>query len=125
MSDLPNLSLQIVLISETKNKTMQIKVTLNRERKNIDKALIDSEATGNYINKTNVNKDKIPAKRLQKPIQLSNADRTKSSDGTVKTYVESDLEISTKKETLLVTSLGKEDVILGMSWLRKHNPEID
>ena len=104
---------------------MRIKVTLNGGKENVDKALIDSGAAGNFINRSTVHKYKIPAKRLQKPIQLSNADGTKNIDGTVKTYVESNLGIGTEKETLLVTSLGKEDVILGMPWLKKHNPRID
>ena len=104
---------------------MRIKVTLDKERKSVDKALINSGAAGNFINKKTVHKYRIPAKRLPIPILLNNADGTKNSDGAVETYVESDLGIGKEKETLLITSLGKEDVILGMPWLKKHNPQID
>jgi hypothetical protein len=30
-----------------------------------------------------------------------------------------------KRTTFAVTSLGKEDLILGYTWLRKHNPEVN
>ena len=31
----------------------------------------------------------------------------------------------TKRTTFAVTSLGKNDILLGFTWLEEHNPEID
>ena len=42
-------------------------------------------------------------------------------------YVEVTMKIWDHKESIkfFVTKLGKRDIFLGYTWLRKHNPEID
>jgi hypothetical protein len=30
-----------------------------------------------------------------------------------------------ERATFVVTRLGKQDIILGLTWLYKHNPEVD
>ena len=30
-----------------------------------------------------------------------------------------------ERTTFVVTNLGKQDIILGFTWLQEHNPEID
>ena len=54
-------------------------------------------------------------------------DGTEKKQGTIKTYVNLDLEINGRKinTDLLVTRLGKEWIILGFIWLYKHNPDIN
>ena len=54
-------------------------------------------------------------------------DGTENKRGTIKTYVNLDLEINGRKTStdLLVTGLGKERIILGFPWLYEHNPDIN
>ena len=46
--------------------------------------------------------------------------------GTITDYVELNMEINERKslEQLMVTGLGKEQIILGFPWLTDHNPDI-
>ena len=47
--------------------------------------------------------------------------------GTIKSYVNLEFKIWLEnfKEQFFVTGLGKQRIILGFPWLRKHNPKID
>ena len=62
-----------------------------------------------------------------KPIPALNVDGTLNKKGTIKHYVNLDLDIFRQKQTmhLLVTVLGKQKMILGFPWLQKHNPIIN
>lgn len=59
--------------------------------------------------------------------QVFNVDGTQNKRGTIKTYVELNIEIHRRhrKERLMVTGLGKQKIILGYTWLRETNPIID
>ena len=54
-------------------------------------------------------------------------DGTPNKQGTIRYYVNLNIEIHRRKwkEQLLVTGLGKHRIILGLPWLRKTNPIID
>ena len=54
-------------------------------------------------------------------------DGTENKRGTIKTYINLDLEINGRKTStdLLVTGLGKKQIILGFPWLYEHNPDIN
>ena len=54
-------------------------------------------------------------------------DRTDNKQGTIHFYTNLDFKISdrTFQERFFITGLGNQKVILGLPWLRKHNPEID
>ena len=47
--------------------------------------------------------------------------------GTIKNYVDLQFSINGKEfqERFYVTGLGKQKAILGLTWLKKHNPEIN
>ena len=64
---------------------------------------------------------------LEKPCRAYNVDGTENKRGTIKSYVELELEINGKKNRtrLLITGLGKEKIILGFPWLSQRNPDID
>ena len=49
------------------------------------------------------------------------------SEPIIKSYVNLNLEINGRKTDtqLLVTGLGKEQIILGFPWLNEHNPDIN
>ncbi|KAI5115582.1 hypothetical protein M0805_009655 [Coniferiporia weirii] len=87
---------------------MKIPITIIVHDQNIStNALIDSRAEGKFIDAKFVIKHRIPTKLLTRPIHIRNIGGR---------------SITT---TFLVTSLGKEDVILGLPWLKHHNPAIN
>ena len=90
-------------------------------------ALINCGATGNFIDIGLLSKANFPLQRLPKPIWAYNVDGTVNSKGTIGWKACTDILFSQKKETtdLMVLSLGHQQVILGMPWLRKWNPTIN
>ena len=58
---------------------------------------------------------------------MLNINGTLNKKGTIKHYVNLNLDIFGQKKTmcLLVTGLGKQKIILGFPWLQKHNPIIN
>jgi hypothetical protein len=70
---------------------------------------------------------KFKTHELDAPLRAYNVDGTENKHGTIKTYVNLELEINRRKTTtrLLVTGLGKERIILGFPWLNEHNPDIN
>jgi hypothetical protein len=65
--------------------------------------------------------------KLEYLITARNVDGTKNKQGTIQYYTDLDLHVNGKKhmEQFLITGLGNQKVILGLPWLRKHNPEIN
>ena len=104
-----------IRISETEKETVE---TLG---------LIDSGAGGKFINQNYIKKLGFETHALETPIWAYNMDGTENKRGTIKSYVNLDLEINGRKTNtqLLVTGLGKERVILRFPWLNKHNPDIN
>ena len=90
-------------------------------------ALIDCGATGNFIDISLLSKVNFPLQCLPKPIHTYNIDGTANVKGTIKWKAQMDILFSHSKETtnLMVLSLGKQQVILGMPWLHKWNPRIN
>ena len=70
---------------------------------------------------------KIKQQDLEKSIKVYNVDGTQNKQGTIKKYVELDVEIHRRKrkQRLLVTGLGKQKIILGFTWLKEMNLMID
>jgi hypothetical protein len=64
---------------------------------------------------------------LKEPIKARNVDVTPKKLGTITHSTSVTLLINGRQfnTTFLITGLGKEDVILGLPWLRKVNPAID
>lgn len=90
-------------------------------------ALIDSGAGGMFIDFKTVFKLRLNQYSLPKPIDVFNADGTGNKLGQIKHYVKIPLVIGGKTfhAQLYVTSLGKQDIILGMTWLKLYNPIIN
>lgn len=91
------------------------------------KALIDSGAQGKFINRGTVRKLGLREILLTKPIPVYNVDGTPNQLGSIRNYVNVEATINgiTKKERMLVTQLGKQDIILGIDWLKEKNPRIN
>src|SRR6266700_8169506 len=64
---------------------------------------------------------------LSAPVPVYNVDRSLNEAGSIDRVVDVLMTYERHSERILlaVTKLGKQSLILGMTWLRKHNPEID
>ena len=62
-----------------------------------------------------------------RPSQVYNVDGTPNDAGLITNIVDAEMTYQDHMERvyLAVTQLGKQEVILGYTWLAKHNPEID
>jgi len=91
------------------------------------KALLDSGATGMFIDKKFAGGNGIAMWLLDKPIWVYNVDGTLNQGGSITHEVTLMLSHKGHKEKVVfeVCDLEKSTVIIGYIWLWKHNPEID
>jgi len=91
------------------------------------KALLDSRATGMFVDRKFVEKHGFRMDRLEKPLMVTNVDGSNNSGGRITHEVECNVYYKGYQERMKfdVCNLGRTDVILGMPWLAAHNPEID
>ena len=89
--------------------------------------MIDSGATGLFLSQSFVDKHNVYTHPLRHPIELFNIDGSNNSAGYITHRARLRLVVSGREEwtEFLVTNIGSEDVILGLPWLRKVNPNID
>ena len=92
----------------------------NEEGIEIVEGLLDSGASGKFIDQDFAQDIHAEKKDLEKPIQVYNVDGTLNKRGTITQYVELELEIHERKQKhqLLVTGLGNQQIILGFTWLK-------
>ncbi|KJA25017.1 hypothetical protein HYPSUDRAFT_98067, partial [Hypholoma sublateritium FD-334 SS-4] len=64
---------------------------------------------------------------LPHPIGVYNADGSLNSGGAITHLCELSMRVGDHSETLLfrITNTGSSDIILGLDWLRLHNPLVD
>uniref|UniRef100_A0A0W0FNA6 Reverse transcriptase domain-containing protein n=1 Tax=Moniliophthora roreri TaxID=221103 RepID=A0A0W0FNA6_MONRR len=96
--------------------------------KNIEtKALLDSGAGGQFIS-TGFART-LGKKWIQFPekIQVFNVDGSVNKTAWITHVVELEFQIAGKdfKENFMISGIGNKDMILGLPWLRYHNPVID
>jgi len=91
------------------------------------KALLDSGATGLFMNRTFAREKGFKLEKLKKPLLVRNMDRTINVGGAIIHQVECNMFFKEhmKRVRMDVCNLGKTKVILGMPWLAVYNPEID
>jgi hypothetical protein len=90
-------------------------------------ALLDCRATGLFINTEYVKRKRLTVRNLVRPILLYNVDGTLNEAGAISGIVDVVLRYKghTEQAQFAVTGLGKQDLILGYTLLREHNPEVD
>ena len=124
-------SISCANVFEKSLPTMQIPVQLitpSHTIKAIDtQALIDSGASISCIDWGFVRKHKLPTQRLKTPIQARNADNSVNSKGVIwfTTTLFLDIGGIARRVTLYVLSLGNENIILGLPWLKDVNHSIN
>ena len=90
-------------------------------------ALLDSGANATFINVSVAKRLGLPLTPLVNPIRVFNVDSSRNSAGDVThtTTVLMEYLGHCEELTTEVTNLGKNSLILGYTWLQKHNPSID
>ncbi len=90
-------------------------------------ALLDSGATGMFINWSFVQKHQLETTPLPQPVLMHNIDGSPNENGSVTEEVHITLCFGhhSKRAHLAVANLGQQTVIIGHSWLTLHNPEVD
>jgi len=91
------------------------------------RALLDSGATGLFMNTTFAKEKEFKMERMRKPLMVKNMDGTINVGGAIMHQVECNMFFKGHVERVRidVCNLGKTEVILGMPWLAAHNLEID
>jgi len=118
---------------EKKEKVLRevvVKIGLKQEEEEegiVTEALLDSRATGLVMSEEFARKHKFRKTELERPVHVRNVDGTFNYVGPIVDTVEVEIFFKGHKERMSIDVMGgqKWRVILGMSWLRHHNPEID
>jgi hypothetical protein len=89
-------------------------------------ALLDSGATSTYISAAFVADHGIPIRPLSSPMYAYNADDTLNATKiTHEAKFTVKIQGHTSTEWYFVTDIGSKSMIIGMTWLRSHNPLIN
>lgn len=121
-----------VLVGSIENKSLLIPVSFpinrNKEPEIVEvKALVYSGAGGKFIDQNSAKSLKLKLKKLKKKLPVFNVDGTPNKLGTISYKTKLRLTIGDKRKEviLLVTGLGKQEIILGLPWLKEENPDIN
>jgi len=89
--------------------------------------LVDSGATNNFISKRLLKRMKIGKLPLSRPRYIWNIDGTHNKAGSIKEYMDLQVQVRPKKEEMcfLVTHIGEDELVLGYPWLAVFQPKID
>jgi len=90
-------------------------------------ALLDSGAMGLVMSSEFARKQGFKLKKLERPMQVRNIDRSFNKKGPIENTVEVNIYYQGHRKRMEIDVIGgqKWSVILGMPWLACHNPEID
>jgi len=91
------------------------------------KALLDSGATGLFIDTAFTKKKGFKMEKLKNLLLVRNVDGTENVRGAIMHQVKCNMFFKRHVERVRmdICNLGKTEVILGMPWLAAYNPEID
>src|SRR6266702_1848194 len=91
------------------------------------KVLVNSGATNNFISENLLKRMKIGKIPLKKPWYIWNIDGTHNKAGSIKEYIDLQVQAGPTKEEMcfLVTHIGEDELVLGYPWLAVFQPKID
>jgi len=113
---------------EHDNDDIMVKIQLHGEKESVTiNPMIDSGATEDFIDREVCNKHRIRMIKAKHPSEIYLADGKPSAMGPVTHVTKVPMDISSHRDvaTFQVANLQNHEVILGMPWLREHNPTID
>ena len=90
-------------------------------------AMLDSGASSVFVNADYAARHGLRLRPLERPIHLRNADNSPNAIGCIRHDVLLTVDIQGHVEELAaaVANIGDDDMIIGIDWLRHHNPRID
>ena len=90
-------------------------------------AMVDCGATDTFLSSRFVSKNKVKTRKLDKPVPILNIDGSPNVHGSITEVAVLRMDIGSHSEKVVfpITDVGTEDVVIGLDWLRKHNPDID
>lgn len=112
----------------TKSEHFHVPITLKgRQKSKKVVAMVDSGASTLFINKRWIKENGVVTHKLQTPIPVYNIDGTLNQGGSITDMAVLTMKLGehNEKAVFTVTDIGPEDVIIGIDWLRYHNPSID
>ncbi|KAJ8456491.1 hypothetical protein ONZ51_g12095 [Trametes cubensis] len=118
----------IVTNTERRRSALLIPGYMQVQNKAVEtKGLIDTGADTVIVNKKIVDKYNLPTVRLPKTLTFQNANNSVNSMGTITHRVEGTFNLHGKKlpTNWYVADIGQDDVLFGMPWIRKYNPNIN
>jgi len=91
------------------------------------RVLLDSGATGLFMNMTFAKEKGFKIEKLKKPLLVRNVDGMVNAGGAITHQVKCNMFFKghVERARMDICNLGKMEVILGMLWLAAHNLEID
>jgi len=100
---------------------------MNTSKLHSVKALLDSKATGSFIDRDFVRSKGINTQTLSRNIPVFNVDSSPNEAGQISEVIDVLLRYKTYSERMLlaVSGLGKQSLILGYNWLKDHNPKVN
>ena len=125
---LPSQSLSHVLVASDNERTLHFPVKLLIGKQTAEMtALIDSGATGNFIDLGLLSLTNFPLKKMPQPIRAFNIAGSCNKQGTIMWKASTCMLLFKEPENLefMVVGLGCHQIILGMPWLKAWNPHID
>ena len=106
---------------------MDVGITSKSRKFQVIPALLDSRANATFIDKAVTEQLGLMLEALANPICVFNVDGSHNSAGDVTHAINITVDFFRHREELCaeVTNLRKNSLILGYTWLKKHNPSID
>jgi len=105
-----------------------VKIQLHGKKESVTiNAMIPSGATEDFIDREVFNKHGTKMIKAKCPLEIYLADREPSAMGPVTHMTQVSMDISSHRELapFQMANLQNHKVILGMPWLREHNPTMD
>jgi hypothetical protein len=115
-STLPSQDISHVIVAAANERTLRFPVKLLIGTQTVETtALIDSGATGNFIDLGLLSLANFPLKKLPQPIRAFNVDGTTNKKGTILWKASTRMLLSPEPEDidLMIVSLGRRQIILG------------
>src|SRR5277367_144023 len=117
------------VIATIDSQSMNIPMTISLDERGVTEtdSLLDSGAGGIFIDQNYAQRLHLDIKMLDIPVKARNVDGTENKRGTIKSYVNLRFRIGNKYflQRFFLPGLGKQTVILGFPWLKKHNPLVN
>src|SRR5258708_6173634 len=128
LATIPPPTIYVLSKNSPHSLNIQVKLTSLTSLASISTSvLLDSGATGMFINQSFMQKHQLETTPLPQPLLVHNDNGSTNENGSVMEEVHVTLHFGhhSKRVHLAVANLGQQMVIIGHSWLTLHNPEVD